>query len=290
MLLTYSVLSADLSPLPDVGKTVEDPSQINHYTYILEYLLETENLLLQEERTNASQKETEIIRCFKTVVYSSKAFILAMGGRKQEAAVWATFSLRLCEHVVDGFNPSFISLAYTLQVFKTLGKTQLLNQGLALIPSYSNKYPLAATMLQLLMRSKEPIGSTEISSTEISSTEISSVESPVSVPDESHSSDSSPLPDEVASPRPDSEPLTSQNVAPSEFGEDYLGLSEFDVDVLPPLPKGGINLKPFNIEGMDPIYSTFDRDGTPLELYAIVPGGNSADYNPYDPYNCSSLL
>jgi len=122
------------------------------YKNMLRELDETEAMIWDSEVTKDNNASSDYITSFKIIIDGCRAMVFAQSGYADQASICAEKCIRdsksLQARVSYWALP--VTLAYSLQVVKTINNQALFNEGLPLLSLYAEHYPIVTQIVQIL--------------------------------------------------------------------------------------------------------------------------------------------
>jgi hypothetical protein len=124
----------------------------NLYKNMLRELDETESMIWESDASKDNSTASDYIMSFKIIIDGCRSMVFAQSGYADQAVICAEKCIRdtksLQARVSYWALP--VTLAYSLQVVKTLNNQALFNEGLPLLSLYADNYPIVNQMIQIL--------------------------------------------------------------------------------------------------------------------------------------------
>jgi len=122
------------------------------YKNMLRELDETEAMIWDSEVTKDNSASSDYITSFKIIIDGCRSMVFAQSGYADQASICAEKCIRdnksLQARVSYWALP--VTLAYSLQVVKTLNNQALFNEGIPLLSLYAEHYPIVTQIVQIL--------------------------------------------------------------------------------------------------------------------------------------------
>jgi len=121
------------------------------YKNMLRELDETEAMIWESDASKDNQT-ADYITSFKIIIDGCRSMVFAQSGYADQAAICAEKCIRDCKSLQARISywALPVTLAYSLQVVKTLNNQALFNEGLPLLSLYAEHYPIVNQMVQIL--------------------------------------------------------------------------------------------------------------------------------------------
>jgi len=119
---------------------------------MLRELYETESMIWESDPSKDNSIASDYLMSFKIIIDGCRSMVFAQSGYADQAAICAEKCIRdtktLQARVSYWALP--VTLAYSLQVIKTLNNQALFYEGLPLLSMYTGHYPIVNQMIQIL--------------------------------------------------------------------------------------------------------------------------------------------